>query len=83
MEGPRQVWTWSRVDGGVRQHRVTPAVDDDVWLEDHPNGWSEWPASLLCNTPEEAVHEAREHFRRVAAEAGRVLSRLPPAGARP
>jgi hypothetical protein len=79
--GPRQVWTWSRIDGSVKQHRVRPSVfDEGCWVEEWGNecswGWQQWPEAYLCNSPEEAARQARDHFQRIISDAQMVLARI-------
>jgi hypothetical protein len=88
--GPRQVWTWSRVDGEIRRHRVRPIVhkvygpgertveDIPLWIEDLPDGWARWPDDYLYDTPEAARQAAQEHYLQIAKHAQGVLARLAP-----
>jgi hypothetical protein len=75
-EGPRQVWMWSRVDGSVTRHRVRPAGRQDCWIEEWPLGWNQYPETHLCNSPDEAARQAREHFERIMQRTQAVLARL-------
>lgn len=75
-EGPRQVWTWSRVDGSILQHRVRPSKVKGCWLEEYPSGWSISPAAYYCDSREEAERQARAYFQQIANDAQAVLSRL-------
>jgi hypothetical protein len=75
-EGPRQVWTWSRIDGSVMRHRVRPSKFEGCWLEEYPYGWSLWPEDYFCDSAEEATRQAREHFRRIANDARAVLAQI-------
>jgi hypothetical protein len=86
--GPRQVWTWSRVDGEIRRHRVRPIIhkvywmgermveDIPLWLEDLPDGWARWPDDYLHDSPEAARQAARDHYLKVVQHAQGVLARL-------
>ncbi len=75
-QGPRQVWTWSRVDGSVLQRMVRPSKFEGYWIEEYPWGWTQWPDGWLCDSPEEAARQAREHFQRIVRDAQAVLARI-------
>lgn len=77
-EGPRQVWIWSRVDGSLMQHRVRPGKLKGCWIEERPTGWEQYPEYFLCDSPDEAIRQARAHFQRIARNAQAVLARLAP-----
>ena len=76
MEGPRQVWTWSRIDGSVTQHMVRPSKIADCWIEEYAGGWHLRPAYSLCDSHDEAVRQARAQFQKIAVRAQSVLDKL-------
>lgn len=79
-QGPRQVWTWSRIDGSITQHLVRPSKLADCWVEDwddsYSYGWQRWPEQYLCSSPEEAARQARAHFQRISDETQAILARI-------
>lgn len=76
LAGPRQVWTWSRIDGTVQRHRVRPAKFEACWVEECSNGWMMWTEDFLCESPEQALQQARAHFEKIVRDAQAVLARI-------